>query len=97
MDSEDDGFRASNAFGISSVTTLFLVESDGTISNVTEGWRKNEAERLAGLAGTNPFGKPVEGRGIRLPAGAHDRIIRLWRTPSKISSARRPASPKGWE
>jgi peroxiredoxin len=55
LDSEDDGFQASNAYGISSVPTLFLLESDGTISNVTEGWQKAEMQRLAGMAGTNPF------------------------------------------
>jgi peroxiredoxin len=58
LDSEDDGFQASNAYGISSVPTLILVESDGTISNVTEGWRKSEMQRLARLAGADPFQGP---------------------------------------
>jgi peroxiredoxin len=47
FDSEDYGFPASNDYGISSVPTLFLVESDGKIVRVIEGWRKKEMERLA--------------------------------------------------
>src|SRR5689334_2059070 len=38
LDSEDSGFPVSNEFGISSVPTMFLVERDGTISRVFEGW-----------------------------------------------------------
>src|SRR6266568_3030560 len=34
LDGEDGGFEASNAFGISTVPTMFLVERDGTISAV---------------------------------------------------------------
>ena len=55
LDTEASGFVASNAYGISSVPTLFLVERDGTISEVTEGWRKSEIERLGTRAGVNPF------------------------------------------
>jgi len=50
LDSEDDGFPASNDYGISSVPTMFLVEPDGTIARVIEGWRKKEIEDLAGPA-----------------------------------------------
>jgi len=45
----------SNAFGISSVPTLFLVEKDGTISQVSEGWRKQDITQLGARAGMNPF------------------------------------------
>ncbi|MGA3017233.1 MAG: TlpA disulfide reductase family protein [Bryobacteraceae bacterium] len=55
LDDEDDGFRASNAFGISSVPTLFLVELSGAISHVVEGWRKKEMEFLAAKAGAAVF------------------------------------------
>lgn len=51
LDSEDDDFPASNAYGISSVPTMFLVERDGTLSRVIEGWQKAEIERLGTLAG----------------------------------------------
>jgi peroxiredoxin len=55
LDSEDEAFPASNAYGISSVPTSFLIERDGTISRAIEGWQRREIERLGGLAGVNPF------------------------------------------
>lgn len=55
LDTETSGFPVSNAFGISSVPTLFLIESDGSISQVTEGWRKSEIVRLGARAGVEPF------------------------------------------
>ena len=55
LDPEDGDFAASNAFGISSVPTMFLVERDGTISRVMEGWLKKEIEWLGGKAGVHPF------------------------------------------
>jgi peroxiredoxin len=50
LDSEDNGFPASNDYGISSVPTLFQVEPGGRIANVIEGWRKREMESLAAPA-----------------------------------------------
>ncbi|MGA2194416.1 MAG: TlpA disulfide reductase family protein [Bryobacteraceae bacterium] len=55
LDDEDEGFPASNAFGISSVPTLFLVERDGAISRVVEGWSKKEMEWLGARAGAAVF------------------------------------------
>ena len=55
LDSEKAGFAVSNAFGISSVPTLFLIETDGSIGRVLEGWSKSEIERLGELAGVKPF------------------------------------------
>jgi peroxiredoxin len=55
LDTEENGFAASNQFGITTVPTLFLVERDGTVSQVTEGWRKAEIQQLGGEAGVNPF------------------------------------------
>jgi peroxiredoxin len=54
LDPEDD-FPASNTYGISSVPTMFLVEGDGTISRVMEGWNKREMEWLGGKAGVRLF------------------------------------------
>jgi peroxiredoxin len=54
-DTEESGFPVSDAFGISSVPTLFLVERDGTISRAVEGWRKKEIEWLGEKAGVVPF------------------------------------------
>ena len=55
LDSEDAGFVVSNAFGISSVPTLFLIKTDGSVARVIEGWSKSEVERLGALAGVKPF------------------------------------------
>jgi len=55
LDSEEAGFTVSNVFGISSVPTLFLVEADGSLARVIEGWSKSEIERLGELAGVKPF------------------------------------------
>jgi peroxiredoxin len=57
LDNEDNNFEVSNAYGISSVPTLFLVEPGGAISRVIEGWRKSEMEWLgtqAGVAAIRP-------------------------------------------
>jgi peroxiredoxin len=55
LDTERSAFPASNAFGISSVPTTFLIERDGGISRVIEGWSKREIEWLGGLAGVEAF------------------------------------------
>jgi len=55
LDTERGGFPVSNAFGISSVPTIFLLERDGTISRVIEGWHKSEIQHLGAQAGVNPF------------------------------------------
>jgi peroxiredoxin len=51
LDAEESGFPVSDAFGISTVPTMFLVDSDGTVSRVMEGWRKTEIEWLGAKAG----------------------------------------------
>jgi peroxiredoxin len=55
LDREENGFPASNAFGISSVQTMFLIERDGTVSRVIEGWVRQDIEALAKTAGVAPF------------------------------------------
>jgi peroxiredoxin len=55
FDREDDGFPASNAYGISSVPTLFLIERDGTIARVIEGWQRKQIEWLGARAGVAPI------------------------------------------
>jgi peroxiredoxin len=55
LDREENGFAASNAFGLSSVPTMFLIESDGTVSRVIQGWVKQDIEWLANTAGVAPF------------------------------------------
>jgi peroxiredoxin len=55
LDSEDEGFPASNAYGIASVPSMFLVEADGVISRVIEGWSKADMEALGAVAGMSLF------------------------------------------
>ena len=51
LDDEEADFPASNAYGISHVPTLFLVEPDGTIARVIEGWNRQDMEWLGTQAG----------------------------------------------
>jgi len=55
LDSEDSGFPVSNDYGIDSVPTIFLVEPNGAISLVIEGWSKREMADLAGRHGVSLF------------------------------------------
>jgi peroxiredoxin len=56
LDSEEEDFPASNAYGISSVPTMFLVEPGGQIARVTEGWSKVDMEALGASAGMQLLG-----------------------------------------
>jgi peroxiredoxin len=51
LDTEDSGFAVSNAYGISSVPTTFLIERDGSIAQVVLGWHKQEIAALGAAAG----------------------------------------------
>lgn len=55
LDTHANHYEASNAFGISTVPSLFLVERDGRISWVLEGFQKRAIRTLAGKAEVNPF------------------------------------------
>ena len=55
LDREEDGYRVSNAFGISHVPSLFLVETDGTISLARDGFVKRDLEAIGRRAGVEPF------------------------------------------
>jgi peroxiredoxin len=55
LDTGRSGYPASEAFGISSVPSAFLIERDGGISRVIEGWSKRDMESLGGLAGAQVF------------------------------------------
>ena len=62
LDTEESGFPVSNDYGISSVPTMFLVESNGTVARVIEGWNKKEIEWLG-----SQMGILVIRRGERVP------------------------------
>lgn len=55
LDREEDGYPVSNAFGIAHVPSLFLVETDGTISLATNGFVKRHLEAIGRRAGVQPF------------------------------------------
>jgi peroxiredoxin len=51
FDSEDDGFPASDAYGVVSVPTTFLVHRDGRIAFASAGWNRMDFEEMARLVG----------------------------------------------
>jgi peroxiredoxin len=55
FDREEEGYPASNAFGITHVPSLFLVEADGTISLTSEGFVKADLESIAQRAALPMF------------------------------------------
>jgi peroxiredoxin len=56
LDLGSQGYPASNAYGIASVPTLFLVESDGTVARSFNGFSKRDLEEIGARAGVTPFG-----------------------------------------
>ena len=56
LDSEDEGYPASNDYGIAHVPAMFLIEQDGTVSNEMNGFAKREMEALGARCGIAPFG-----------------------------------------
>jgi peroxiredoxin len=56
LDPEDEGYPASNAFGITHVPSLFLMEPDATISLTSEGFVKTDLEAIGTRAGLPVFG-----------------------------------------
>ena len=55
LDQAKENYPASNAFGITNVPTLFLVEPDGHIASVFSGFSKRDLEALGARAGVMPF------------------------------------------
>jgi peroxiredoxin len=55
LDREEDGYVVSNAFGISSVPSLFMIEPDGRISMAVTGFVKGELESIGRRAGVEIF------------------------------------------
>jgi peroxiredoxin len=55
LDRDRQDYPASNAFGISHVPSMFLIEQDGTISMTSEGFVKREMEAIGERAGVAPF------------------------------------------
>jgi peroxiredoxin len=55
LDEAGKGYVVSNAFGITTVPSLVLVEPDGSISMTSAGFSKKDIEALASRAGVTPF------------------------------------------
>jgi peroxiredoxin len=55
IDEAKKGYPASNAFGITHVPSLFLVEPGGAISMAEAGFSKKDLEAIGRLAGVEPF------------------------------------------
>jgi len=56
LDTTEAGYPASNAYGLSHVPSLFVIERDGTISWSLEGFVKREFIEMARVAKVDPFG-----------------------------------------
>ena len=48
LDEKEKGYPASNAYGLISVPTIFLIDPDGTVRVSCMGFVKNDLERIAG-------------------------------------------------
>jgi peroxiredoxin len=55
LDKEEEGYPASNAYGLSHVPSIFLVEPDGRISQALMGFEKKGLEQLGQKLGQEPF------------------------------------------
>jgi len=56
LDLSSQGYPASNAYGITAVPSLFLLEPDGTIARSFSGFSKRDLEEIGARAGVSPFG-----------------------------------------
>lgn len=55
LDQSKEDYPASNAYGISSVPSVFLVEKDGRIAQSFAGFSKRDLEAVGERAGVKPF------------------------------------------
>ena len=47
LDEKEKGYPASNAYGLTSVPTIFLIDTDGTVRVASMGFVKDDLERIA--------------------------------------------------
>lgn len=55
LDDAREGYPVSNAFGISTVPSVFLVETDGTVSQSFAGFSKRDLEEIGRRVNVRPF------------------------------------------
>jgi peroxiredoxin len=60
LDSEDENYPVSNAYGITHVPSLFLIEPDGSIGLASSGWVKSDIEAIARRLGVASLFRPGE-------------------------------------
>src|SRR6202046_2863106 len=60
LDLSSENYPASNAYGITSVPSLFLLERDGPIARAIQGFSKRDLEEIDVRAGVAPFGPDDE-------------------------------------
>jgi thiol-disulfide isomerase/thioredoxin len=59
---DSDGYPLSNACGIRTVPTLVVVEGDGTVGKVAEGWDRDAVNDIAArLGGVGPVSTQADG------------------------------------
>ena len=59
LDESKAGYPVSNAFGITNVPSMFVLEQDGTISKAFAGFSRKDIQDLGDRVGVQPF-KPNE-------------------------------------
>ena len=47
LDEKEKGYPASNAYGLTNVPTIFLIDADGTVSISSMGFVKNDLQQIA--------------------------------------------------
>ena len=55
LDTSAEGYMVSNSYGLTHVPSIFVVETDGTITQTLIGFSRAEFEDLASLAGAAAF------------------------------------------
>ena len=56
LDLSEQQYPASNAYAITSVPSVFLIEPDGIVSRAFAGFSKRDFEEIGARAGASPFG-----------------------------------------
>lgn len=59
--SEPSPYRVSDAYGVSTVPTLFLVDGEGIVRNAVQGWDRERWNALAVAAGAQPVSSDMDG------------------------------------
>src|SRR5258708_30914900 len=54
LDEKDKGYPASNAYGLTNVPTVFLLDADGTVRVSSMGFVKDDLERIAAALAARP-------------------------------------------